>query len=89
MDKGGLGNAPRREVVPIRGMPQRRVHVVTSGRERPRAELWAYSFADLALLFRMAEGSVRRAARKGRFDPASLASILEYAQRRRARMTTA
>lgn len=63
----------------------RRVKVATSGRERPRAKLWAYGYADLALLFGMTEGAVRQAVRRGAFDPRSLESIFEHLQRRRAR----
>jgi hypothetical protein len=61
------------------------VKVQTSGRERPRAHLWAYGYADLALLFGMTEGAVRQAVRRGAFDPGNLESVFEHLQRRRAR----
>lgn len=54
-----------------------------AGKRSGRLRLWAYGYADLALLFGMSEGAVRTAAYEGRFDPASLASIFEYAARLR------
>ena len=50
---------------------------------RGRPELWAYSFADLAALFEMRVPVVRQAARRGRFDPTKLESVLAFALRRR------
>lgn len=66
-------------------MAQRRVTVTTTGREKPRAKLWAYGYAELALLFGMTENAVRQAVNRGAFDPASLADVVDFANRRGVR----
>ncbi len=50
-----------------------------AGKRSGRLRLWAYGYADLALLFGISEGATRTAAYEGRFDPASLTSILAFA----------
>lgn len=66
---------------------RRTARVETSGRipRKGRPRSWAYGYADLALLFGMSETAVRKAAKRDSFDPGSLASVIEYAARRRAR----
>ena len=60
-----------------------RRNVITSGlvprHGRPR--LWAYGYADLAKLFGISEGAVRQLVAAKRFEPSSLASIVEYSAR--------
>lgn len=66
-------------------MPPRRVTVQTTGREKARARLWAYGYADLALLFGMSENAVRQAVKRGAFDPASLESVVDFSNKRGVR----
>lgn len=66
-------------------MRHRRRWVTTSGRERTRSRLWGYSYADLAVLFGMQEAAVRQAVQSKRFDPADLASVVDFANRRGVR----
>lgn len=64
---------------------QRRAKVEVSehAARRGRPRLWAYGYADLALLFGMKEPAVRRAVADGRLDPSSLQSVLAFAAKRR------
>ncbi len=41
-------------------------------------KLWAYSYADLADLLGITEGSVRKAVAAGHFDPTDLHSICRF-----------
>lgn len=58
--------------------------------ERPRRgkgghrSSWAYGYPELAVLFAMSEGAVRQAVCDDRFDPLSLASVVDFAIARRA-----
>lgn len=62
-------------------MRQRRSLVRVSGLvpRRGRPVLWAYGYADLAVLLKMSDVAVRKAVERGAFDPASLASIVAFA----------
>lgn len=65
-------------------LPRRRVFIsplVRGGRTR----LWAYSYADLALLFGMSEDAVRQSVSARTLDPSSLESVLAFANRKRKR----
>lgn len=52
-----------------------------------RRKLWAYGYATLARLLGMTETAVRTAVTRGRFNPASLESVLLYQKARRDRRT--
>lgn len=39
---------------------------------------FAYTYADLAVLFGMTEGAVRQAVSRGKFDPRSLSSLFHF-----------
>lgn len=62
---------------------------VTLGKYAPDARkyggsprLWAFSIQDLAHLFEMSTGAVRKAMFDGRFDPTDLESICAYWEQR-------
>jgi hypothetical protein len=57
-------------------------HLVT---KKGRTRLWAYGYADLAQLFGMSKGAVCKAVQRGRFDPANLSEIIDFALSRRPR----
>jgi hypothetical protein len=69
------------------GRRRRLAMVQTSARvpRRGRPKLWAYGYADLALLFGMQEAAVRQAVKRQRLDPGSLASVVDFANRRGVR----
>lgn len=66
---------------------KRRSLVITSGRIPPRGRprIWAYGYADLAVLFEMTERAVRQAVHRGRVVPGDLASVLAFLAHRQAR----
>jgi len=39
---------------------------------------WSYGYGELAALFGMSRGAVRKAAQRGRFDPSSLRSVMLF-----------
>jgi DNA-directed RNA polymerase specialized sigma24 family protein len=57
---------------------RRMVRLTNRTRRKAWAKLWAYSYADLAELFDMTEGGVRRAVERGRVDPSSLRNICRF-----------
>mgnify|MGYP001590134455 CR=1 FL=1 len=65
----------RRWVVMGRGAPGKGGHPAT----------WAYGYFELALLFGMTEGAVRRAVCRKQLDPGDLASVLSFATARAGR----
>jgi hypothetical protein len=44
---------------------------------------WAYGYPELAALLEMTEGAVRQAVRRDQFNPADLASVVDFVVRRR------
>lgn len=61
-------------------LPPRRV-IVSRLVRRGRTRLWAYGYADLAMLLGVSEGAVRQLVRRGKLDPSSLASVVAFASR--------
>jgi hypothetical protein len=67
-----------------RSRVKRRV-VRTTGRPAPGSKVWAWGYADFAVLFGMSEAAVRQRVKRGAFDPSDLESVFEFWQRRRER----
>lgn len=64
-------------------MTQRRTVYVSRHVPKPRKggaqpKLWAYGYVDLARLVGKSATAVRQDARRGRFNPADLASVVAY-----------
>ena len=66
-------------------MPSARrvVHMRNGPRRGGQPKTWGFGYPDLAALFGMSMGAVRRAVYDGRVDPLSLASIMAFANKRR------
>jgi hypothetical protein len=66
-------------------MSSRRVVTVSSiAARRGRPRLWAFGYADLALLLGCSEGAVRQLVKRQRLDPRDLASICTAWRARRS-----
>lgn len=60
---------------------KRRAMVRLTGRTPVGAKLWAYGYADLAILLGTSEEAVRQRVCRGDFDPGDLISVWEFCQR--------
>lgn len=57
---------------------KRQAMVQLTGRAPLGAKLWAYGYADLAVLLDMSEEAIRQRVKRGDFDPGDLVSIWEF-----------
>lgn len=62
-------------------MPRQRRQVqvsqLTAGLTDGRPRLWAFSYADLAVLFGVHEGTIKRWVKSEKLDPANLRSVCD------------